>query len=113
MYDLQFFATDDADWAQAVELIDADTNGALADAATATFELQVHEHGCGPVLSASTAAGTITMPDSTTIQWRFTQAQMSALDISVTYKVGCRMTTDAGTIQLFTGSLALVGGGFS
>lgn len=112
-YDLQFFATDDSDWSQAVQLVDATTDGALADAATALFELEVTD--CGQLLlSASTADTTITRPNATTIQWVFTEAQMGVLETGRTYKVGCRMTPVGGnSITLFTGSLAFVDGGMS
>jgi len=112
MYDLQFTATDDADWSQAVEIIDAATNLALADAATASFELDVTD--CGTVqLTAKTSDLTMTKPDSNTIQWTFTQAQMSGLCVGTTYKVGCRMTTASGSILLFTGTLAFIDGGMA
>ncbi|RYE43313.1 MAG: hypothetical protein EOP24_29000 [Hyphomicrobiales bacterium] len=44
MYELQFFATDDADWAQRVDLIDDATNLPLATSGV-LFELEVSEHG--------------------------------------------------------------------
>lgn len=44
MYELQFFATDDADWAQRVDLIDDATNLPLATAGV-LFELEVSEGG--------------------------------------------------------------------
>lgn len=113
MYDLQFTATDDADWAQSVEIIDATTNLALADAATAAFELDVTD--CGTVrLTAKTSDLTMTKPDANTIQWVFTQAQMSGLCVGTTYKLGCRMTPVGGSsILLFTGTLAFIDGGMA
>lgn len=111
MYELRFFATDDADWSEAIDLIDADTNGALADATTASFSLEVKDCD-NAVLTASTDAGTITKPADNTIAWTFTKTQMSGLCTGQTYKVGCTMTTAEGTIQLFIGSLAVVDGGF-
>lgn len=110
MYELQFFATDDADWAQRVDLIDDTTNQPL-DTAGVLFELEVSDHGARR-LFATTADGGIAIPETGTIQWRFTTAQLGALDIRNTYKVGCRMTNGTGTTQLFTGTLAFVGGGF-
>lgn len=110
MYQFRFTATDDADWAQAIEIIDADTNLPM-DISAATFALEVSE--CGDaVLTASTAAATITQPDDNTIQWRFTAAQMGALCAGRTYDVGVTMTTASGTLQLGIGSLTLVNGGF-
>lgn len=111
MYDLTFQATDDADWAQRIEIIDATTNLPM-DVSDVAFNIEVSEHGCGPSLSGSTDDGTITRPDDNSIQWIFTKDQMNGLRVGTTYKVGCTMTTNQGTQQLFVGSLALIGGGF-
>lgn len=111
MYELKWQATDDADWAQAIELIDAETNQALADAADAAFALEVSDCGSA-VLTASSEAGTIEQPTDNIIQWRFTAAQMASLQPRKTYAVGCTMTVPSGKIQLFVGSLAIVDGGF-
>lgn len=112
-----FFATDDADWVAAIELIDGLTNDPLADAATATeFELVVTtipSPGCDgdTLLSASLTDGTITKPDDYTIRWRFTVSELGALDIGNTYGVGITMTTDAGqVVQLVSGSLVFKDG---
>lgn len=110
MYELQFYATDDADWAQRVDLIDDTTNLPLATT-DVLFELEVSCNGSS-YLSASTDDASIAIPEAGSIQWRFTKEQMAGLDIRNTYKVGCRMTNGTGTTQLFTGSLAFVGGGF-
>lgn len=110
MYELQFFATDDADWAQRVDLIDDASNLPLATLGV-LFELEVSEHGARR-LFATTADNSIEIPEPGTIQWRFSVPQLRALDIRNTYKVGCRMTNGTGTTQLFTGTLAFVGGGF-
>lgn len=111
MYQINFAATDDADWAQAFELIDATTNQALDEAEDATFELQVADRGTA-MLTASSADSTIQKPETNVIQWRFTAAQMAALCIGKTYSVGCTMTTIGGTTQLFIGTLAIIDGGF-
>jgi hypothetical protein len=110
MYEMKFFATDDADWAVRSPLIDDTTNLPL-DTDDITFELEVSDRG-STYLSATTADNSIEIPVAGTIQWRFTKEEMAGLDISRTYKVGCRMVTDTGTTQLFIGSLAFVGGGF-
>ena len=111
-YELRFTAYDDADWAQAVEIIDADTNGDLAEAADATFDLEVTDCG-STVLSATTADGTLDKPATNVIAWRFTESQLGALCPGTTYKVGCRMTTDDGSLMLFTGTLAFIDGGMA
>lgn len=112
MYDLQFFATDDSDWAQAVELIDDTTNLPLSDVADALFELGITD--CGrTLLSATTADSSITKPSPGVIQWIFTKAQLGSLCVGTTYKIGCRMTNDSGSIMVFSGTLAFVDGGMS
>lgn len=111
MYQTQFYATDDADWAESVELIDSQTSLPLADAATAEFELRVSDCGSA-VLSASTAAGTIEKPKPHVVQWRFTAAQMASLRPRHTYQVGLTMTTNTGKTQLLVGTLAIIDGGF-
>lgn len=109
MYQVQFLATTSADWAEAIELIDADTNLPL-DVATATFKLQVDDRdGCG-VLTASTEAGTIIQPEPGVVQWHFPLGSMGSLCRGSTYSVGLTMTTADGTTQLFTGTLAIVDG---
>lgn len=109
MYEIRFEATDDADWAEAIELIDNETSLALEGAADAVFEIQVTDCGTA-VLSATTEDDTITKPEDNIISWRFTKAQMGSLCTGKTYAVGCTMTTDDGTEQLFIGSLAVIDG---
>ena len=108
-----FFATDDADWIEAIELIDDETSDPLADAATATdFELVVTDRhdGC-TILSASLLDATITKPDDYTIRWRFTVSQLGTLCVGTTYGVGITMTTDADQVlQLVSGSLVFKDG---
>jgi hypothetical protein len=115
MYDVKFYATDDADWSETIELIDGDTGLALAEAATATeFEVSVKTDGGTVVLSASYTAGTITKPATNEILWRFTAAQMNDLVPGTTYRVGLRMTDASSHIlQLAVGELAIIDGGFA
>jgi hypothetical protein len=110
-YEAQFFATNASDWAQAVEITDNTTNLPLADAATASFLLQVTDNCDYVLLSASTDAGTITKPASNVVQWIFTRDQLRALCAGTTYRVGCRMTNDTGSILLFSGVLEFTDGG--
>lgn len=112
-YEGKFAATDDADWEEAVALFDNDTGEPLGDAADATFELNVLDGGTA-LLVASSAAGTITKPEDHIIRWRFTVAQLGALCIGNTYKVGITMTIDGGrVVQLLVGSLVFTGGGLA
>jgi hypothetical protein len=110
-YELQFYATDDADWPVRVDLIDDDTGLAL-DTTDITFAIAVSNCGSN-YLTATTADDTIEVPETGTIQWRFTKAQMASLDVRKTYQVGCTMTNAAGTTQLFVGTLAVLNGGFA
>ena len=111
MYEMQLFATDDADWAVRVELTDDDT-GLPLDTTDIVFELAVSSCGTD-YLTATTEDDTIEVPETGTIQWRFTLEQMGALDVRQTYNVGCRMTNGGGTTQLFVATLAILNGGFA
>jgi hypothetical protein len=115
MYRTQdWIATNDADWGVAIEIVDATTNALMDISSSAiTFALSVKDPSCDAVvLSASSAAGTITKPTLNSIQWIFTAAQMQTLCPGTTYEVGVTMTTATGTIQIVVGSLAVVDGGF-
>jgi len=109
MYEIQFSATNSADWAQAVQLIN-DLTGLPFDASDVEFSIAVDDRSGVQVLHASTASGTITSPDTSTIQWKFSASQMSGLCAGTTYRVGCTATDAGGTIQLFVGSLSLIDG---
>jgi len=113
MYEIHFAATSGADWAEAIELIDAETNLPTEDLADAGFELDVNDRNGRTLLTASSAAGTITRPSASQIAWRFTYSQLASLCPGTTYAVGCRFTTDTGTVALFKGSLALLDGNVS
>lgn len=108
-YEIQFQVASGADWAQAIELIDNQSNAPLADAADAVFELEVID-GSRPVLRASTEDDSVEKPADNVIQWRFPASRMRGLRAGETYRVACTMATEAGKIVLFTGTLALVKG---
>lgn len=110
MYQVQFFATSSAYWAQAIELIDADTNQPLEDIDSASFALEVDDECGARLLSASTEDGTLTRPFPYVVQWNFTPEQHSSLCPGSTYRVGLTMTTATGTIQLLIGTLAYLDG---
>lgn len=108
-----WIATDDADWAVAIEIVDADTNELMdISSAAISFALSVKDECDSVVLSASSDEATITKPTNNSIQWAFTASQMSGLDTSTTYNVGLTMTTVTGTTQILVGTLAVVDGGF-
>lgn len=110
MYEVQFLATSSADWAQAIELIDADTNLPMTGIDDATFKLAVDGPGNTSYLTASTAEGTLTRPSAHIVQWVFDAADLGSLCAGTTYSVGLTMTTDGGTIQILRGTLAFLDG---
>jgi hypothetical protein len=112
MYQARFFATDDADWSEAIGITNDTTNQPYDDAADATFDLVVSDCG-SEVLTASTDDETIERPDDNIIQWRFTAAQMSGLCAGKTYSVGLNMTTLGGTTAILVGTLAVIDGNFN
>jgi hypothetical protein len=110
MYKVQWFGTDDADFAKAIELFDATTNQPL-DTTDADFNLQVSECGTS-MLAASTEDATIVVPETGVVQFTFTAEQMGGLEPGTTYDVGLTMTTNTGKTQLLYGTLAIINGGF-
>lgn len=108
MYEVKFFATDDADWAQSIDLFDDDTGEPL-DTTDMAFALGVSRDGL-VLLSASTEDGSIEVPETGVIQWRFTVAQLGSLCPGTTYNVGCTVETTDGVTQVFTGTLAFIDG---
>lgn len=109
MYQAKFAATDDADWAVAVELFDDTTGEPLSEATDATFAVEVSDCGTA-VLSAETGDDEIEKPEDHIVQWHFTKAQMGGLDTGKTYAVGLTMEIASGTIQILVGSLAVIDG---
>lgn len=107
-------ATDDADWAIAVDIV-TDVDGADYNATALEFRLNISE-GDSAVLKAGTdvAYGDVTMtrPATNQVAWRFTQAQMATLCVGKTYKLGGVFVDGDGNItQWIVGELAMVDGG--
>lgn len=109
MYQTNFVATNSADWAQAIQVIDADTNQPL-ELTGLTFELRVEDDCGSPMVSASTDEATITTPGDGVVQWVFTHEQMGGFCSGNTYKVGLTMTSAGGTTQILIGSLSYLDG---
>lgn len=109
MYEIQFVATSSAGWAEAIQLINDETNLPFVIEPGDTIELEVRGRG-GGVLEASTANGKIEHPEPSIIQWRFTPAEITAFCKDRTYRVGCVLTNSAGPTQLFIGTLSLLDG---
>jgi len=110
MYQVQFIATTSADWAEAIELIDAETNLALQVPDNAVFKLAIGDRCWGGSLDASTTDGEITRPEINVIQWRFTPDKINRYWRGSTHPVGLTMTTDGGTVQLMVGTLTILDG---
>lgn len=110
MYDLRFSATDSADWAVAVEMINDNTGLGYDEADETAFEIAVTDRQGARVLGGTTEDGVITRPALNQIQWKFSAAQMGGLCAGTTYNVGCVATDDGGSVQIFTGTLALLDG---
>lgn len=104
-----FVAIAGADWTEAIEAIDDETNQPYDLEADATeVELQVYEdEGCCSTteLTRTLAADTIEFTDDHTLRWTFTAAEMSALCEGNTYYFKLLVTTAEGVFALLTGSL--------
>lgn len=109
MYQVQFVASSSADWAAAVELIDASTNQPLDVPVDATFNLTIGGR-CWSDFKANTADGKITRPADNIVQWRFSHDDIHRFWPRNTYDVGLTMTTTEGTIQLLIGTLSIIDG---
>jgi hypothetical protein len=113
--DLNAKATDDADWAVAVDIVDNAT-GQPYDVSALEFRLEVTDCGTA-VLTAGTEAGfdvLMTRPSVSQIAWRFPKASMAGLCAGKTYKVGCVHEDGDGNItQFIVGDLAIVDGGMA
>lgn len=108
-YEINFTAYKGSDWSVAIEVTDARTDLPF-DISKARVDLAVRRRDGGQALSASSADGTIVFPTSGTIRWVLTSEQTGALCAGTTYRVGCRVTTDDGSFQLFTGNLSYIDG---
>ena len=86
MYDISFPAAySGADWAQSVEVIDHQTNKPLVgELETSLIELVVNDDCNRPVLKATSADGTITVPASGLIQWAFPKESLSGMCVGKT-----------------------------
>ncbi len=113
-------------WTQIIALTDADT-GDPVDLTGATIQFEVrparHHHntsgyggfyggdgvGDGPILSATTANGAITVLDTGVFQAYFSETQMRGLRPG-TYDVGCTISRDVDTRQVLVGHLPILNG---
>ena len=113
MYQIEFTATNSADWAQALEITDAsqhtcDGEPVIPD--DATFNLTVSDRHGRRMFSGSTDDGRIQRPNPSTIQWVYERDELTSLCAGNTYNVGLTVTTDNGTTQILIGSLSFIDG---
>lgn len=110
---IDFTVTDDEDFAATFELTDSSTNQEY-DASALDFEMEVTENGTA-LLSASTDAGTLTMPTNHQIAFRFERdAARSALCAGRTYQWGLVSINGSGhRTQIALGTVAVVDGGMA
>lgn len=113
MNNISFSTTDDQDFAATFDLTDDATNGDF-DASALEWTFQVTD--CGrALLTATTEAGTITLPQTYRLAFRFSKAQVaSALCVGMTYKCGLAWTDGSGNIgQIATGTVTITDGGMA
>lgn len=112
MYQIDFTATNSADWAQAIELVNVDSKCGDAPIIPddAVFHLAVSGRCGSPFLKGSTEDGRIQRPRPDVIQWVFERSEMKALRPGTTYDIGLTITTAGGTAQLLTGTLSFIDG---
>lgn len=110
MYEVQFQTTTSADWAEAVELIDANTNLPLDVPDEAVFDLAIGDYCWSGRFRATSEDGAISRPQDNIIQWQFTRDQLNRFWAPGTYPVGLTMQTNGGTTQLLIGTLSVING---
>lgn len=110
MYTAEFIATTSADWAESIEMIDADTNLPLVLPDDAEFELAIGDRCWVGSFLATTENGKISRPEPHIITWRFTRDDLTRYWSRNTYRIGLTVTVDGGTTQLLTGTLSIIDG---
>jgi hypothetical protein len=99
-----------ADWIEAFELIDTDTDEAVDVSDATEIEIEIKTKGRDNVLlSATLTDETIEHIETGVFQWTFTATQMATL-CAGTYDVKLRITKDSIVTQLFIGTLPVVDG---
>jgi hypothetical protein len=94
------------DWSDAKYIFDEETNDPL-DMTGCEVEFNVTPlNSETAVLTGSTSAGEITLPDTGYIAWAFPATSLSSL-CSGTYDVGIVVSRDDETLQLFLGTVTI------
>jgi hypothetical protein len=99
-----------ADWIDAYQLLDEETNGPIdiADATAITIEVRDPKTRC-IVLTGSLSGGEIERIETGTFQWHFTADRMRLL-CPQDYEIGCTIVKDGITSQLLIGVLPVMDG---
>lgn len=96
------------DWSIQFSAIDEDTGDDI-DFTGASIAFELRDANNCTRLTASTTAGTITLPATNIVQISFTDEQMGAL-CAGTYPIGCVYELNSITVQLFTGFASIYEG---
>lgn len=112
MQTVDFTATDDADFAATILILD-NSSGDPLDLTSYEVTFQVTDCGSA-VLTAKTSDATLERGDTGEVQFRFPKSSMTNLCAGKTYKCGCVIENGDGEItQIFVGSVVLVDGGLA
>jgi len=90
------------------QLVDEDT-GDLIDLSAATIEFDISEHGCRPLITATTANGKITLIETTTFRVAIPRAEMANL-CAGQYDVGATVENSGETRSFLVGALPVLDG---
>lgn len=105
-------ASNAADWSGSWQALDQGGSplGIYGDGWTITVKISPLPAGSSPLLTATTADGSVAVSASDVITWEFTSEQMATLAPG-TYQTGC-LAAKAGepTVQLFLGRLPIIQG---
>lgn len=94
-------------WTETFDVIDDDGEG--VDLSDADITVEVRSKGGNSVLTAEIDSGITLNETETGFSWTFTATQMRAL-CAGTYEIGCIVSIDDTTTQLFVGTIQIVDG---
>lgn len=109
MYQVEFLATTSAGWAEAISLVDDDSNLPL-DLTGITFELDVRDDCDYQALTATTENTKLETLAGGVVQWRFSPDEVRPLYRGRTYRVGLVARDSIGPTQIFVGTLSFIDG---
>jgi hypothetical protein len=108
MFQITDEASNRADWTVQISATDAETGDAI-DFTGASVTVAVRDaEGCQRLL-ATNGNGKVTFPDVGSVQFQFTESDMSQL-CAASYQIGAVYTLNGSTNQLFVGSISIYDG---